>query len=86
MKIEVIRKESKPVEVEPIVGGAYTMTTSIKTYYYVLTRDGDGYRWLSPESGVLATSGAETIEAIRGTIARCHMVYVPNARLVIEES
>jgi hypothetical protein len=85
MKIEVTRKESKPVEVDVVSGGVYTMTTAIKTYIYVLVEDHGGYRWLSPESGVLATSGAETIEAIRGTIARCHMVYVPNARLVIEE-
>jgi hypothetical protein len=84
MKIEVIRKESKPVDVELHVGGVYRQTLGDNTFHYVLTKASDGYRLVCLNDGE-TDEEASTEDEIKSTIKTCDLVYVPNARLVIDE-
>jgi hypothetical protein len=84
MKIEVIRKESKPVEIEVVPGGIYRQTLDEKEIYYVIAVNGKGYRFVGLSDGAL-DYGDSTEDEIKHTLRFCRMVYVPNARLVIEE-
>lgn len=81
MKIEIIEKESKPVEVPFVVGGIYEDKHDGAHEILIETYHGTFSLW-SMTRNVFEYVGKSEDDML--DILSDHYVYVPNARLVIE--
>jgi len=83
VKIEIIEKSAKPVEVKFVVGGVYRETCT-GTYFQLVQFGGnDRFTWLQIDNGYLCDALAKPRWAF--VSEEMHLLeYVPNARLVIE--